>query len=605
MVLHGHQELWIASPDVERYEERTISNIENDEVPVLTVGIGGLVGAPFFLRAGKQGFPDGVTVVTQSEKGRETESRYDAEQDLVYKHRDLYNNIRRRNHFWTFEREDWIFGSVKVLVVQVLPRTIDKGFDGKGFIFVIRLACIEPAMMQALCTDERLLQRLNNLSLTSPRRDTHIPTSWSTRLDASRSSSTAPALADFYFDPLEAARRAREFRRGEAQPRALPFTSATQPPNRGTRRGFLADALEDEFMPPINDETAQKAESPEAIQITDSEEEDEQIRQPRYVQQLLQIQQPRHTADLFEDSSDDDKTDDESLAAGVRNKDDEGDDDDDDDDAPLTNLIKRSTSADGKDGERPSTLRRRASEGQARDRTRVAADRRSLDNDDELFDDANFNADVTGFEEPRRRSSRLLAKQKKIVLVKPTFNEKMLELVRLHWRRPTGELLAENEAAEIVVADNQRELARIAAENEGMLQKAQQEREEDKKHRDEHESNPEEYIPVNQIPVYIKLIAGGDAEEPIRRSGLEEHHAVGDEEVDVAEPQPTRKRVKDGNFFSITFIDQELQRRWLNMVNFKLAKTAWFQKVQHEAAVRSRQHAKQALKIARKLCDRT
>ncbi|SAM81658.1 uncharacterized protein UBRO_03249 [Ustilago bromivora] len=604
MVLHGHQELWIASPDVERYEERTISNIENDEVPVLTVGIGGLVGAPFFLRAGKQGFPDGVTVVTQSEKGRETESRYDAEPDLVYKHRDLYDNIRCRNHFWTFEREDWIFGSVKVLVVQVLPRTIDKGFDGKGFIFVIRLACIEPAMMQALCADERLLQRLNNLSLTSPRRDTHIPTSWSTRLDASRSSSTAPALTDFYFDPLEAARRAREFRRGEAQPRASPFTSATQPPNRGTRRGVLADVLEDEFMPPINDETAQKAESPEAIQITNSEEEDEQIRQPRYVQQPLQIQQPRHTVDLFEDSSDDDKTDDESLAAGVRNKDDEGDDDDDDDDAPLTNLIKRSTSADDKDGERPSTLRRRASEGQTRDRTRVAADRRSLENDDELFDDANFNADVTGFEEPRRRSSRLLAKQK-IVLVKPTFNEKMLELVRLHWRRPTGELLAENEAAEIVVADNPRELARIAAENEEMLQKAQQEREKDKKHRDEHESNPEEYIPVNQIPVYIKLIAGGDAKEPIRRSGLEEHHAVGDEEIDVAEPQSTRKRVKDGNFFSITFIDQELQRRWLNMVNFKLAKTAWFQKVQHEAAVRSRQHAKQALKITRKLCDRT
>ncbi|KAJ1020660.1 hypothetical protein NDA16_004053 [Ustilago loliicola] len=599
MVLHGQQELWMASPDMERYDERLISKVDDDELPVFTVGIGGFVGAPFYLRAGKQGFPDGVTVVTQSEKGRQTETRFDAEPDLVFKHRHLYNNIRPRDPFWTFEREDWSFGSIKVLILQVLPRTIDRGFDGKGFIVVVELACIKPELMQALSADRRLLERLNSLSLTE------APSTPSTSIEAPRSSSTTPAVADS-FDPLDVARRAREFRRDQIQARASPGTTATatQPSNRGAKHGFSADHLGDEPMPFARDDHAGPREVlPQAIRVIDSDEEPKTARQP------CQVPQRRQRVELNEDMDEDDQVVTGNVDAVVEDdKVDSDDDDDDDDDLPLTQLIKQSAPAKGTEKEeqapRQTAVSRRRSLSDTRDKTRAAASRRPDDQDDEPFDDADYTANVASIEEPPRRSRRLLAKQRKLELVKPTFDKEKLELVRLIWHRPLGELLAEEEAAEIMVADNPKEVARLAQENADIREQEKREREQDDKHREEHEADPAEYIPVEDVPWYIKLIAGGDLEEPVRRTQLNEDFTDGDDGDESVETQPTKKKGKDGSFASITFAEEDLQRRWQSLVRFKMERTAYYHQVKMDAAKHSSQHARQALKIALQLYDR-
>lgn len=596
----------MASPDVERYDERLISQIDDAEVPVFTVGIGGFVGAPFYLRAGKQGFPDGLTIVTQSEKGRQTETRYDAEPDLVFKHRHLYQQIRPRDPFWTFEREDWHFGSTKVLVVQVLPRTIDRGFDGKGFIVVLELACIKPALMQALSADELLLERLNNLSIEERRDDTTTVSTPPTSIDASRVHYSA-TVAGSSFDPLDVARRAREFRRGQTQPRAPPRITPTQPADRVNKRGISPERPHDEVMPFVSgDQPDPTSTQSEAIYVTDPDDDDDDDDEgPQSVRRMRS-----QTVEVVDDEAKDEKVAGSNVGeAGQDKLEALGDDDTDDNDLPLTELIKRSASAkvaDEKEVEqapRRAPLSRRSSNSSRKGEAGAVSDRRSMEKDNESFDEADLTA-IVDVGEPRRRSRRLMAKERKFEPVKPTFDQEMLAVVRSIWHRPLGGLLAEEEAAEIMVADNPKEIALLAKETAENREKERLEREEDEKHRDEHETDPTMYIPVDQVPLYIRKLAGGDLDEPVRRTQLDDTLTDDDDEDDLVDAQPSKKKAKDGSKASITFIEQHLQRRWQSLERLKKRKAEWYHQLKADASKRSLSHARAVYRIASRLYGR-
>jgi len=476
------QELWISHPNGKPYVEEIADDDRINRLPTFTIRIAGDLGVPFQLRIGQQGFPDGLAVVTMN--GDKDRIYFDLQPDLLL----IYSPRQLTSSFWTLTAPEWKFGSIDFMPVWLYPRKLGSGFQGPGRLIIFDFA-VKPSFWNQLISDDRLVELFSDISLQSKKEttaDKAIPaqadpaTPGQRIADTEQTSNTAgESSSAFNFDPLSAARRARELRGGH-RARASQNGPKRQHPVRGTKRDAAGHRRLGRPLQHSTTTSKPKSESKSMPQRSmTSKLEGESSSTPIAQNGDTNIAPPPSSplTSAPSDSSDDD--------------------DDFDDDVPLQELVTLKLTDERKD------------------RPQIRNDEHVLRDDlDLLLADSGYGAFV--WEVGGRRSKRHLAPLKKDKPHPHLYNDEPAHLLQTIWDQPTSLLVDTVRVVNDATSDKRFRDA-LTKEWE-MIKRGMPIDEEDgwqtdeEGHQDDEEAEEEEEeIPSEEIPEWIRWITGRDA----------------------------------------------------------------------------------------------
>lgn len=577
MYLGTGKEIWLSSPLGDRFDEEILSRFPDASPPTYHIGVVGKQSKRFTIRVSRVGFPDGVTIITQkSSDAHDTwDARFDLK-DLLYKHRHLYPAMRQRDPFYTISRDHWLFGAFSLLRVRVLPRDSDQGFDGAGYNLYFYLGSathIPPS-------DDDLLRRFKNLSVY-PTRDKKATenaeaSESAVRAEAVRapSSNTAPPVpGTARFDPLGAARKARETQRlnigsrtiaprrdppsnsssstalQASRPRALVSVQgqasppSSEVPERHMQLHARGPRTFDDAAMPVHRPKSVRGETPAATKVAPS------------------VPQPHE------------------IAAATS-----ADDDNDVDDTPLDQLIDP---------------RRWVYRGAHR---RHAANKRAYHPDDPaIVPCSDSSSTATATVQAVRRSTRLQEKHRKDKVLfrlerRPPLGPEFWALWESIKDVPVTELLAREVAANITVFKNVRQEEDVKEAGRVEMETRRREKQQAAEEEEEYKMHPERFLSIEKIPLCIRQIVG-DAIGPVRREDIVEEIDVDWEDIEASEPdplpdslrtKPRRRKKAITDYTSIRFLNKEWQRRWEAVLRSKMERELELEQIRKDAIARKK-----------------